>query len=932
VTVRGVKRSFFTLLSISALAFACSPAAPPPAAAQPISRAVVTPPPANDPAPEARADGRLPATVTPLRYDLKFDVDPNQAGFRGITTILVHAGSPTSYVVLNGRAMQPTKVVAQLPKAEIAGTWTTRRAHGSSADDELVLHFAQPIPAGDAKIEISYEAPFANDLAGLYKVTDGGKPYAFTQFEATDARRAFPCFDDPQYKVPFDVSVRAPKGLLAFANGPETKREDQGDKTTYSFATTPPLPTYLIAIAVGDFDVREGRKTPFPIRLITTKGKSGQGTLALETAEALVDRLQTYFGIQYPYPKLDIVAVPDFAAGAMENAGFVTFREELLLLPPDNVGTRAKHIQAAVIAHEFAHQWFGDLVTMPWWDDIWLNEAFATWMEAKTLDGYQPSYNATLDMVRDGLSAMRTDALSSARAVRQPVATAGEADEAFDDLTYDKGAAVIAMLEDYVGPDTFRAGVRAYLHRHAFGSARAKDLFAAIDEAHGGGDDVAKIAGSFLDQTGFPTITVDTKCDGKTWSAHLSQKMWQPIGAAENPVAKNWVVPLSLFADTDKAGGAHHVLLAGAETTTDSFPTKSCPKYVTPNANQAGYFRFTIPDKELVPLLREKQSPATRMGLVANAWANIQNASLAPATFLAGLKTLDGEKNRFVVSEEADVLTQMNDSVIDDSSRAQFQKFVEARLGPLARQLGWERKDRKTPPTPAQEEEALLRRDLLYAVASLSEGEALTEAEKIATQWLKDPSSVDPDTGPIALELASRRAKADRFDALRAAAKNATNPQYRVAAVRAMGGFGDPELLKKALDWTMTDEVKEQDVRYVLRAALANRASRAIVLAWTKSHWEAALKKEPGLGRVVYLSVVGNVCDASSITDAHDFFSTHLSEIEGGARPFAEDIERANNCVKLHDVQSAAFTKALGGKAPAATTTSATSKAASPSK
>lgn len=206
----------------------------------------------------------------------------------------------------------------------------------------------------------------------------------------------------------------------------------------------------------------------------------------------------------------------------------------------------------------------------------------------------------------------------------------------------------------------------------------------------------------------------------------------------------------------------------------------------------------------------------------------------------------------------------------------------------------------------------------MFAVASLSEGNALTQAEKIATQWLKDPSSVDPDTGPIALELASRRAKADRFDALRAAAKNATTPQYRVAAIRAMGGFGDPELLKKALDWMMTDEVREQDVRYVLRAALSNRASRATVLAWTKAHWEAALKKEPGLGRVVYLSVVGNICDSDGITDAHNFFGAHLAEIEGGARPFAEDIERANNCVKLHDVQAAAFTKALGGKAPAA--------------
>jgi len=910
-----VKRSFYAPVALSAIfvaVTACSPAAPSVASTK-APHVVASPRLAAEAPPTARADGRLPTTVSPLRYDLKFDVDPAQGGFRGITTILVHAAAATSFVVLNGREMKPTKIVADIGKSTITGAWTTRRAHGSVADDELVIHFPQPIPAGDAKIEISYEAPFANDLAGLYKVTDGGKPYAFTQFEATDARRAFPCFDDPSFKVPFDVSIRAPKGLLAFANGPETKREDDATTTTFTYATTPPLPTYLVALAVGDFDVREGRKTPFPIRLITTKGKSSQGTLALDTAAALVDRLQTYFGIQYPYPKLDIVAVPDFAAGAMENAGLVTFREELLLLPPDNGGARARHIQAAVIAHEFAHQWFGDLVTMPWWDDIWLNEAFASWMEAKTLDGYQPSYNATLDLVRGGLSAMRTDALSSARAVRQPVATAGEADEAFDDLTYDKGAAVISMLEDYVGAETFRSGVRAYLRRHAFGSARAKDLFAAIDEAHGGGEDVARIASSFLDQTGFPAITIETKCDGKSWSAHMTQSLWQPIGAAPDGRQKTWVVPLSLMSDVDKDGTAHHALLATHEGMSETYPSQKCPKFVTPNAHQAGYFRFAVPDKELVPMMRAKLETGARVGLIANAWANIQNASLAPATFLEGIKTLDGEKNRFIVSEEADVLTQMSDSVVDDSGRAKFRSFVEGRLGPLANKLGWERKDRKKEATPAEEEEALLRRDLLYAVGNLAEGNILTQAETIATQWLKDPSSVDPDTGPIALELASRRAKSDRFDALRAAAKNASNPQYRVAAIRAMGGFSDPQLLEKALDWTMTDEVKEQDVRYVLRAALSNRTSRPVVLAWTKAHWDAAIKKEPGLGRVVYLSVVGNICDADAITDARTFFGTHLAQIEGGTRPFAEDLERANNCVKLREAQATLFTKALGG-------------------
>ena len=919
MTVRGVKRIVFAALALSVVAIACSPAAPAPSTTAPSQAKLPQPAQPSDAEPAPRADGRLPDSVAPTHYDLQLDVDPAQNGFRGITTIAIHVSAPTSYVVLNGRDLKPVRVAAELGKSEIVGTWAARRSHGAVADDQLVLHFPQQIPAGDAKLQIAYEAPYGADLAGLYKVVDGGKPYAFTQFEATDARRAFPCFDEPGFKVPFDVTVRVPKGLIAVANAPETKREDKADRTTFTFATTQPLPTYLVAVAVGDFDVREGRKTPFPMRLITTKGKSTQGTLAIDVAQALVDRLQNYFGIPYPYPKLDIVAVPDFAAGAMENAGLVTFREELLLLPPDNGGARARHIQAAVIAHEFAHQWFGDLVTMQWWDDIWLNEAFATWMEAKTLDGYQPSYNATLDMVRDGLGAMRTDALSSARAVRQPVATAAEADEAFDDLTYDKGAAVIGMLEDYVGAETFRNGVRAYLRRHQWKNARAKDLFAAIDEAHGGGDDVARIASSFLDQTGFPTISLESKCDGKSYSAHFSQTMWQPLGSpATASRAKSWIVPLSIWSDADDPSMVHHVLLANVEGSTDNFPVKKCPKFVTPNAHQAGYFRFSVPEKELVPLMHAKLDDAARMGLVANAWANIQSATLQPPTFLDALKTLDGEKNRFVVSEEADVLMQMHDSVIDDASEKKFEGFVDARLGPTAQRLGWQRKDLKKAPTQPEEEEAFLRRDVLYTVGSLAGGATLAQAEKIAAQWLKDPSSVDADTGPLALELASRRAKADRFDALRNAALHADNPQVRVAAVRAMGGFGDPALLQRALDWAMTDEVKEQDVRYIFRAALANKDARPIVLAWTKAHWAQAVKKAPGFGRVVYVSVVGNICDDATLADAKNFFDAHIAEIEGGARPYSEDLEKARNCITLRQSASPLFDRAFGVAPPKA--------------
>ncbi|MEO6575822.1 MAG: M1 family metallopeptidase, partial [Polyangiaceae bacterium] len=463
--------------------------------------------------PPVRDDGHLPSTVMPLRYAVALDVDPREARFTGTTHILASVPRPTSYVVLHGRDLHITRVEAALANGTVPATASTRKAHLATEADELVLHFAQPLPQGQITLRIDYDAPFAESLSGLYHLTDGGRSYAFSQFEATDARRAFPCFDEPGFKVPFDVSVQVPAGMIAVSNSPEESRQERGQKVAFTFATTPPLPTYLVAMAVGDLEIREGKPGPVPIRLITTKGKSALGGYALESTANLVRLLGDYFAIPYPYAKLDVVAVPDFAAGAMENAGFVTFREEALLLD-ERASARSRARVDLIIAHELAHQWFGDLVTAEWWNDIWLNEGFATWMEAKIVDLYKPGTEARLGGVRSAFTAMNLDALPSARAVRQPVTSNEETDQAFDEITYDKGAAVIGMIERFVGPDKFREGVRRYLRANAWKSVRAESFFGELDRVSE--KDVTKLVSTFFDQTGVPTIAVDKKCDKGT--------------------------------------------------------------------------------------------------------------------------------------------------------------------------------------------------------------------------------------------------------------------------------------------------------------------------------------------------------------------------------------------------------------------------------
>jgi alanyl aminopeptidase len=522
-------------------------------------------------APAPRDDGRLPPTATPLRYSLALEIDPGKPRFSGRVRILVSIEHATQFIVLHGRDLHLTSIAAHLQGRAIAGLATPRVAHGGSAPEELVLTFAEKLPAGQATIEIAYDAPFSSTLGGLYRVNDADRWYAFTQFQATDARRAFPCFDEPGFKTAFDISITAPKGLIAIANAPETIHKDVGASTTFGFATTRPLPTYLVALAVGDFDVRPAPASPIPLRLVATKGKAQLGGPALEATQALTALLADYFGIRYPYEKLDIVAVPDFAAGAMENAGLITFQEELLLIDPKTITTRTRRDQALVIAHELAHQWFGNLVTMQWWDDLWLNEGFATWMEAKIVDKWRPTFGARLERLVGAQDVMDTDALKSARAVRQPVNSTDEAMEAFDGITYQKGAAVLGMIESWIGEDVFQKGVRDYLRANAWKNAKAEDLLRALDLASN--KDVSKVASSFLDKPGVPAVSVTASCDKKEVQLAIKQTPWHPLGGAAAANA-SWTIPTCMRAEGTKGDVC---AIVGPETATKELPGAKCP-------------------------------------------------------------------------------------------------------------------------------------------------------------------------------------------------------------------------------------------------------------------------------------------------------------------------------------------------------------------
>ena len=905
-----MRRSLVCLLA--SLPLASCGAEPPicktaPAPAQSVAAPAIPPPAAPDPVPPPQKDGRLPPFASPVRYTASLNIDPNQPRFSGTVQILVDVPQPASFVVLHARDIAVARAAALIAGGSIGATATLRLAEGGKYPSELVLQFERPVPKGQATLEIVYDAPFSKDLNGIYRVKEGERYYAFTQFEATDARRAFPCFDEPGFKVPWEMKITVPKGMIAVANTPEIRRTEAGGSMAFEFAPTPPVPSYLLALSVGDLDVRAGATSPVPIRLITVKGKSGLGTMALDATAAMTQKLADYFGSPFPYPKLDIVAVPDFGAGAMENAGFITFREEALLLDPAHASTATKRRVALVIAHELAHQWFGDYVTMAWWNDLWLNEGFATWMETKVVDLWKPTFEARLFAASDTLDAMDTDGLDSARAIRQPVTTTGQASEAFDAITYQKGAAVMAMIERWVGPEKFQQGIRDYLGAHAWKNARAEDLLSALDRASG--KDVTSLASSFLDQAGIPMVSINTTCEGnKLTGIDLEQQAWRPLGS-KAPAEKLWRIPVCLRLDGQKEDLCTE--LTKTSQRLDAPAGAGCPSWVQPNANASGYYRFSLPDAKLLAVASAaKLTPADRLAVLSNAWAMVRAGKIGVETVLKVLPSFDKETNHEVVGAEVEILTAMSDAVIDDRSRAGFKKYVAARLGNQKRALGWAG---KKGPSEIDDGKALLRKSVLFAMGELAEDDAtLKEADKQAKAWLADPNSVDGDIAQVAVELGSRRAGRERFDALLSALKNPTTPQNRIIAVRGLSAFGDASLLKDALDKLFTGEIKLQDVRYVFGAALDHPPSRPVLLDWVRTNWSKLGARMPRPFVRRFVSLVGQTCTPSARDEMAAFFRTEAKHLDGADRALAQGIEKATLCMELHERGAPAAAKALG--------------------
>jgi aminopeptidase N len=463
---------------------------------------------------------RLPKNTIPDNYTLTFAPDFNQDNFAGDEIIQVRILQPASQIVLNAAQIDFEDV-----SVTIGGSTQKATVILDKEKEMATFTVGHAIQPGPATIHIKYTGTFNSEMRGFYLGKDDeGRKYASTQFEATDARRAYPSFDEPDSKATFDINAIADNAMIAISNN-KVVSDTPGpgeNKHTVKFATTAKMSPYLVALVMGNFEYLEGSADGIPIRVYTSPGKKQLGSFSLEAAQSFMHYFNQYFAIRYPYGKLDLVAIPDFSAGAMENTGCITFREDSLLVD-EHAAVSVKKDVASTISHEMAHQWFGDLVTMKWWDDLWLNEGFATWMSSKPVQAWKPEWNVQLDDIKESENSLDVDSLVNTRPIHQSAETPAQIQELFDGIAYGKAAAVLRMLEAYLGPDTFRAGVNEYLKEHAYGNATAGDFWSAQTKVSN--KPVDKIMPTFVEKPGAPIVSVSAKCSGTSTTGHRSAAM-----------------------------------------------------------------------------------------------------------------------------------------------------------------------------------------------------------------------------------------------------------------------------------------------------------------------------------------------------------------------------------------------------------------------
>ena len=841
---------------------------------------------------------RLPETAIPENYKLTFTPDLEKASFEGDETIAIRVLKPTSEITLNAADIDFHDV-------SITSGGAPQKAKVTPEKDKemVVLSVDKPLAAGPATIHIAYSGILNSEMRGFYLGKDDqGRKYAATQFEATDARRAYPSFDEPDYKATFDITAVADKDMVAISNSKETSDTASGDKHTVRFATTPKMSSYLAALVIGKFESIEGSADGIPIRVWGTPGKKEMGKFALESAEHILTYYDKYFGIKYPYGKLDLIGLPDFSAGAMENTGCITFREVILLIDEQHGSVGLKKTIASVIAHEMAHQWFGDLVTMKWWDDIWLNEGFATWMSSKPVEAWKPEWHFDLDDVSDAGGTMNVDSLANTRPIHQAAETPAQIQELFDGIAYGKAAAVLHMLESYLGEETFRAGVNAYLKQHQYGNATADDFWDT--QAKTSKKPVDQIMPTFVKQAGVPIINLKSQCSGNSTSVTLDQQRYYSDRAKfETPNDQLWQIPICLKGSAE--GSKKCELLTKKE---EAFTIPGCSTWALGNAGATGYYRVGYqPDavRGLAADAETKLTPGERIALQSDVWASVRIGREPVGDYLALAQGLQADRTRAVVNDLIARLDYIGTYLVNDNDRDTYRTWLRGYLAPFQKEMGWE------PKTGDSDEMKQMRAGLLNALGNgARDPEAMAAARQIAEKALDNPSSVDRQLAGSAFRVAALNGDAAFYDRLASGLKNPKSPEEYYMRLFTLAEFSDPALLQRTLDYAISPDVRSQDALGLITTVMGNPAGEKLAWDFVQSHWDAVQKAGGPFASAQVVGATSVFCSSNMRDQVTDFFAAH--KVEAAERTYKQSIERINNCVDLKSQQEPQLASWLG--------------------
>lgn len=847
--------------------------------------------------------GQLGADVWPVRYELTFDINPSEETFTAETRIDVILSEPQVEIWMHAKGIEVYRATAELPNGQsIDAEFEQINNSGSSR-----IRFQEIVPAGSATLYFSYSASFSHVNAGLFRSERDGSWYAASQLAPTHARAMFPSFDEPRFKVPFDIAVVTRADDVVISNTPATRIEVLDSERTYhEFATTEPLPTYLVAVAVGPYDVVTSNAIPpssvrnldLPLRAITVRGQGELIGYALRNTAGLLAAAEEYFGTPYPYSKLDFIAMPSSIGGAMENAGAIAY-DEFLVLMDDASPVAQRRTFTYIHAHELAHMWFGDLVTPAWWDDIWLNEAFATWLSYKIAHDYWPNGDFDRLVVSGALRAMGADSLVNARRVRESVVRDVEIPDVFDGITYDKGAGVLAMLENFVGEEDFRAGVRRHIERFSHSVADSSDFMTSV--ALGSENpELVDAFRSFIDQPGVPLVEAQLECpDNAPPRVRIIQSRYKPLGSSINTVDQRWDIPVCI---THLSTGERHQTckMVSAREDVIELTGQSCPVAIHPNAQGSGYYRFSTSDASWNALVDniEALSASEALTAVDSLDAAFRAGEVAPDAYISGLVRFSERPEWDIFSLASSRLVSIG-SLLDANQYAGLQQLLKLTFRGRLRDLETENGD-----------DALLARTSLYSLLALTAYDEDVRAELTTLAAARigypnaspDPLVIEPEFVETALSVAVQELGGPFFDELFRIAGKTSDTALRRAAINALARADDSSLAQRLRVLLLEGDLQGDDSLRVLRIQLARRATRLAAWEWVKANAEVVIAITPETFRSVSIPSFGqSFCSDEQADDLSRFVKSHADALPGHERSLAQTQEQISLCTVLRE-------------------------------